>query len=104
VHRVLHVRHSGVAAGVSISEQTAGKLRTMNLEQITDEKDLFDRRTYLCCRSSRHGNALWDTLEARKHQLIYEGISMPLSSFQKVYDLPKRVADTDDANPRPRTS
>ena len=63
----------------------------MLLQQITDEKDLKDGRTYLCCRSSRHGNAIWETLEAQKHCLLYAGMHMPMKTYEKVFDLPKRL-------------
>jgi hypothetical protein len=65
----------------------------MELVRVTDEKDLIDGRTYLCCRSSRHGNAIWETLEAQKHRLLYQGIKMAFGDFKGIYDLPKRVAD-----------
>ena len=48
----------------------------MLLQEITDEKDLKDGRTYLCCRSSRHGNAIWEALEAQKNRFVYQGLSM----------------------------
>ena len=67
----------------------------MFLQQITDEKDLKDGHTYLCCRSSRHGNAIWETLEAQKHRLLYGGLRMPKKSFVKIFDLPKRLVDID---------
>jgi hypothetical protein len=67
----------------------------MFLQQITDEKDLKDGRTYLCCRSSRQGNAIWETLEAQKHLLLHGELRMPMKSFSKIFDLPKRLADID---------
>jgi hypothetical protein len=74
----------------------------MMLAPVTDEKDLRDGRTYLCCRSSRHGNAIWETLEAQKHRLLYEGMKMPVTAFEAIYDLPKRLEDDiDDLNRRP---
>lgn len=66
----------------------------MLLQQIKDEKDLKDGRTYLCCRSSRQGNALWDTCEARKHRLCFGDLQMPFKAFDKVFDLPKTMAET----------
>ncbi len=71
----------------------------MNLEEITDEKDLKDGRTYLCCSSSRHGNAIWETLEAQKHQLLRAGMRMPMNIYSKVFDLPRHVADIGAMNP-----
>jgi len=76
----------------------------MLLQQIKDAKDLKDGRTYLCCRSSRHGNAIWETLEAQKHRLLYQGMKMPVTDFERIYDLPKQLADIDagpKANPAP---
>ena len=71
----------------------------MLLQQVTDENDLADGRTYLCCRSSRHGNAIWEALEAQKRRLLYPGgTKMPLAAFAKIYHLPKRVAETDAPN------
>ena len=67
----------------------------MLLQQITDENVLKDGRTYLCCRSSRHGNAIWESLEAQKHQLLYQGMKMPVTAFERIYDLPKQLADID---------
>jgi len=68
----------------------------MVLLPITDENDLRDGRTYLCCRSSRHGNAIWETLEAQKHRLLNQGMKMSLTAFERIYQLPKRLADIDD--------
>lgn len=67
----------------------------MLLHAIEDEKDFRDGRIYLCCRSSRNGNAIWETLEAQKHRLIYgeDGLCLPIGAFTWVFDLPKRVAD-----------
>jgi len=65
----------------------------MLLQQITDETDLKDGRTYLCCRSSRHGNAIWETLEAQKHRLIYGDLRTPMASYDRIFDLPKRLVD-----------
>lgn len=71
----------------------------MFLYQITDEKDLKDGRTYLCCRESSKGNAIWETLESHKHRLLYSGnLRMPISSFAKVFDLPKTMEDIEVAN------
>jgi hypothetical protein len=70
----------------------------MFLQPITDEKDLKDGHTYLCCRSSRHGNAISETLEAQKHRLIYGELRMPMTNFDKIFDLPKRLADIDTAD------
>ena len=66
----------------------------MLLQQIKDENDLKDDRTYLCCRASRHGNAIWETCEARKHRLFYANMWVPLKTFDKVFDLPKTMAET----------
>lgn len=67
----------------------------MLLKRITDENDLKDGRIYLCCRSSRHGNALWETMEARKQRLLNPvgGPSYPMKNYSRVFDLPRRVAD-----------
>lgn len=65
----------------------------MMLKEIRDEKDLKDGRVYLCCRSSRHGNAIWETLKAQKHQLIYDGMRMSLATYASVFDLPKNMAE-----------
>ena len=73
----------------------------MVLQQVTDEKDLQDGRTYLCCRSSRHGNAIWQTMEAQKHQLLCQNLKLPLSAFAKIYHLPKTVAGVDAEHSEP---
>jgi hypothetical protein len=95
VHHLLHVGHPGTSASISITAEAGRTRADMLLEQVTVEIDLLDGRTYLCCRSIRYGNALWDTLEARNHRLLYKGNLMLVSSFAKVFDLPKRVADAD---------
>jgi hypothetical protein len=68
----------------------------MVLSQVIEEQDLLDGRVYLCCRSSRHGNAIWETLEAQKHCLLFNGMKMPMTTFARIYHLPKRVADIDN--------
>ena len=73
-------------AGMSEGEE-------MLLQEITDEKDLKDGRTYLCCTRSRHGNAIWQTFDAQKHRLMVGKLPMPMKSFAKVFDLPKGMAD-----------
>ncbi len=65
----------------------------MLLQRIIDENELKDGRTYLCCRSSRHGNAIWETLEAQKHRLVYAEMTQPMTAFKWIYDLPKTMAD-----------
>ena len=69
----------------------------MLLRQINDEEELRDGRTYLCCRRSRQGNAIWETLEAQKHFLLRDGVKMRFTMYNKVYDLPRTMADMDTA-------
>jgi hypothetical protein len=65
----------------------------MQLQPITDERELKDGRIYLCCRSSRHGNAIWETLESQKHFLLMGDLKMPMKVFAKIYDLPRHVSE-----------